>query len=112
MKCILDFWKIEDVLKQAAYEYLKNAIEAHGGNFSWVDENGDFNEKIPAPVVAVNLDSGPCDMKIRTLSVDDGIIECEAEDNEFGQVSDLAISDIVSAGQIQFLIEAIPEPQK
>lgn len=111
MKCILDFWKIEDVLKQAAYEYLKNAIEAHGGFFSWVDENGEFDEEKPAPVVAVNLDSGPCDMKIRTLSVDDGIIECEAEDNEFGQVSDLAISDIVSAGQIQFLIEAIPEPE-
>ena len=50
-------------------------------------------------------------MKIRFLSLNDGIIDCEAEDNEYGQVSDLAISDIVSAGQMQFLIEAIPEPK-
>jgi hypothetical protein len=48
-------------------------------------------------------------MKIRSLSVEDGVITCEAEDNEFGQVSELAISEIVSAGQIQSLIEAIPE---
>ena len=111
MKCIVDFWKIENALKDAAYECLKTTIEAHGGSFSWVDENGDFRTDICAPVVAANLDCGPTDMKIRSLTLDDGIIDCEAEDNEYGQVSDLAISDIVSAGQMQFLIEAIPEPE-
>ena len=111
MKCILDFWKIENTLKAAAYEYLKNAIKAHGGSFSWVDENGDFREDITAPVVAAFLDCGPTDMKIRSLAIEDDEITCMAEDNEYGQESELAISDIVSAGQIQFLIEAIPEPK-
>ena len=111
MKCVLDFWKIEETLKSAAYEYLKAAIEAHGGSFSWVNENGDFSEDICAPVVAVNLDSGPCDMKIRSLTIEDGEINCIAEDNEFGQVTELAISDIVSAAHIQFIINYLPEPQ-
>lgn len=111
MKCIVDFWKIENALKETAYDYLKTVIEAHGGKFSWVNENGDFRTDISAPIVAAFLDCGPTDMKIRFLSLNDGIIDCEAEDNEYGQVSDLAISDIVSAGQMQFLIEAIPEPK-
>lgn len=112
MKCVLDFWKIEETLKAAAYEYLKAAIEAHGGSFSWVDENGCFNKDICAPVVAANLDSGVCDMKIRSLTIEDNEIVCMAEDNEFGHVEELTISDIVSAGHIQFIIEYLPEPTK
>lgn len=109
MKCIVDFWKIENALKETAYDYLKTVIKAHGGKFSWVNENGDFRTDISAPIVAAFLDCGPTDMKIRSLSVEKGVITCEAEDNEFGQVSELEISEIVSAGQIQSLIEAIPE---
>ena len=112
MKCVLDFWKLEQVLKECAISYLKDAVEAHGGLFSWVDENGDFRDDICAPVVAAFLDCGPTDMKIRSLTVEDGLISCMAEDNEFGQVEELTLSDIVSAGQIQFIIEAIPEPSK
>ena len=109
MKCVLDFWKIEQALKEAAIEYLKNAIEAHGGSYSWVNEDGKCDDA--APVVAAFLDQGPTDMKIRSLNIDGCLIECMAEDNEWGGVTELALSDIVYSGQIQFIIEALPEPE-
>ncbi len=110
MKCVLDFYKIEETLKAAAIEYLKQALEAHGGFFSWLDDNEMFREDICAPVVACNLDSGPCDMKIRCLSVDGNDIDCIAEDDQFGGITELELSDIVSSSHIQSIIEYLPAP--
>lgn len=112
MKCFVDFYKIEKVLMETAIEYLKGAIVAHGGSFSWIDENGDFRKDIETPVVAANLDCGPGDYKIRSLVLDKNWLSCEAEDNECGSVIGLDLTDIVSADHIQCIIEALPEPTK
>ena len=112
MKCFVDFYKIEEVMMGSAIEYLKGAIEAHGGSFSFIDENGDFRNDINTPVVAANLDLGPADYNIRSRVIDKGWLSCEAEDNDCGCIVGLNLTDIVSAYHIQCIIESLPEPTK
>ena len=113
MKCT-DFYKREEELKRIAIHELRNAVNAHGGKFQWVeDEDGNITDGSERPCVCVLFDSGPEDVTISEVSYDDengwrfiGETTKWSEDVSFTDPF-----DICSAFHIQTVTEMIPETE-
>ena len=106
---MIDFTRIEWALLEAAYEYLIVVVKKHGGYVSWVDEDGDFRGDIEIPIVAAYLDDGVADLRIRSITLQDGELIIYSETRDYYEKTRLVMDDFVSASQIQHIIEAIPE---
>lgn len=108
MKCT-DAWLFERALRNHMVAELRQAIEAHGGSYSWYSEEEEEFVQDP-PIVMCNRDwgGGPADVKVRRVWIDDsGYMSIEAEENEFGDEVDISLDDVV-AFHIAYIIEAIP----
>lgn len=112
MKCT-DAWVYERALRNHMVAELRQAIEAHGGSYSWYsEEDGEFIQD--PPIVMCNRDwgGGPTDVKVRKVWIDkSGYMYIEAEENEFGYEVDISFDDIV-AFHIAYIIEQIPVTDK
>ena len=73
MKCT-NFFTTENELKMKALDELAMAVKAHGGAFSFMNEDGEIMDD--APIIVVQLDSGPADITITSV-INDGIGTCK-----------------------------------
>jgi len=107
MKCT-DSWQLGKQLRNGMMEELVKAVQAHGGSYSWYnEETEEFSDD--APVVMCNHRyAGPVDVKIRRIYIDKwGCLNIEAVDDENG--GDIKISlDDIAPHHMSFIIEAIP----
>lgn len=109
MKCT-NFFTTENELKMKALDELAMAVKAHGGAFSFTNEDGEIMDD--APIIVVQLDSGPADITITSV-INDGLGRVNSfvgEDN-WGNVFRIHdfLYEIPSAVQIQMVTEAIPD---
>ena len=106
-----DFWEKEKELKTEAINELAKAIEAHGGKYVWCDEEGEVPEDADLPFCCVFLDSGPIDVKIKSIKHDEKGWWIEGETIDEWCPCDVSVDDlydISSASQIDNIIDAIP----
>lgn len=106
-----DFYnKLEEIKRQEQRE-LKEALKAHGGSYSWCNEESGVLEDT-FPCIAVNLnaiDPTPTDIAVRSVYLNHVDYLCfEGEDNCCGDIIEFC-SDDVFAGHIAYIIEMIPE---
>ena len=106
-----DFYnKVKEIKRQEQRE-LKEALKAHGGRYSWYNE--DYEEFVEEyPCIAVNANTAfpnPTDIDIRAVSVDkDGKLWFEGEDKEWGNEVNFCADDVF-AGHLGYIIDLIPE---
>ena len=106
-----DFYsKVKEIKRQEQRELIE-ALKAHGGRYSWYNE--DYEEFVEAyPCIAVNPNTafpGPTDVYIRAVSVDkNDRIWFEGEDTEYGNEVDFCADDVFT-GHLGDIIDLIPE---
>lgn len=113
MKCT-DFWEKQKDLKAIALEELKAAVKAHGGRYSWCDEDGDLLQDVEAPCVCVFFDSGPTDVIIKEVIRDEKgwWFSGEGTDEYAPEITFDDPYDICDAFSIQSITEKIPETEE
>lgn len=99
-------------LEHIEREELKRAVMAHGGEFRFFDENREELNGVDYPIImAGNPDwSSNVDCVITRVAVVDGVLEIYGYDKEYGWDGEMTLDDI-ALGQIEFIIEAIPETE-
>ena len=113
MKCT-DFWEKQKELKRLALHELGMAVDAHGGRYSWCDENGEIPQEVEVPCVCVFLDSGPTDVNIKEVIHDEKGLWISGESVDDYCPIDVTIDDpydICDAYSIQSITEKIPETE-
>lgn len=114
MKCT-DFWEKQKELKRMALLELGMAVDAHGGRYSWCDENGDIPQGVEVPCVCVFLDSGPTDVNIKEVIHDEKGFWISGESVNEWCPTDVTIDDpydICDAYSIQSITEKITETEE
>lgn len=79
-----NFYAMCDKIRKMEARELRLALEAHGGEFVWIDDENDEEELYNPPIILVNLNDGPMDVVIHKVWLNDGCIELLAFDNEWG----------------------------
>ena len=106
-----DFYcKVKEIKRQEQRE-LKEALKAHGGSYSWYNEDiQEFEREYPCVAVNLNgINPNPMDVDIRSISIDKHDDLCfKGEDKEWGNEVRFSADDIF-AGHIAYIIELIPE---
>lgn len=92
-----NFYAMCDKIRKMEARELHLALEAHGGEFVWINDENDEEELYDPPIILVNLN--------------DGCIELSAFDNEWGNQVDIELEDIVP-GHLAYLIEYMPITDK
>ena len=92
-----NFYAMCDKIRKMEARELHLALEAHGGEFVWINDENDEEELYDPPIILVNLN--------------DGCIELSAFDNEWGNKVDIELEDIVP-GHLAYLIEYMPITDK
>ena len=106
-----DFYnKVEEIKRQEQRELIE-ALKAHGGSYSWYNEDiQEFESEYPC--VAVNLNAinpNPTDVDIRSISINKHDDLCfKGEDKEWGNEVRFCADDVF-AGHIAYIIDLIPE---
>ena len=104
-----DFYALVRDIKRKEQQELRQALEAHGGSYSWWNSNtGDWENEYP--IVAVNVDNmcpEPMDIIIRSVFIVDGVFCFDAENKEYGHDVEVRASDFFP-GHLSFIIDYIP----
>lgn len=115
MKCT-DFYKKHRELDALARQELIAAVEAHGGEYVFIDaeaDDEDWREKAcgEAPVIMGSYKHADTytDHYVSRVKVTDGYLEIYGFSSEYGDPSDEDVIEMVATGQIQWIIELIPE---
>ena len=106
-----NFYAMCDKIRKMEARELHLALEAHGGEFVWINDENDEEELYDPPIILVNLNDGPMDVVIHKVWLNDGCIELSAFDNEWGNQVDIELEDIVP-GHLAYLIEYMPITDK
>lgn len=113
MKCTDTYYALQDIKRQEKDE-LVAAIKAHGGSYSWYDDEKDewLDDEERGPMVAAytlsNMCDRPSDITVRSVWLNkNGMLRIDAEESEYGNVVDVQWSDIF-VGHISYITEAIP----
>lgn len=97
-----DFYYLFKHVKQHVVDELKAAVKAHGGSYSWEDEDD-------CPIVAANPDTSepePLDVCIHGISFDTyGDLVFEATGKESGYEIDYLCADDIFAEHIGYIID-------
>lgn len=97
-----DFYYLFKHVKQHVIDELKAAVKAHGGSYSWEDEDD-------CPIVAANPDTSepePLDVCIHGISFDTyGDLVFEATGKESGYEIDYLCADDIFAEHIGYIID-------
>lgn len=80
-----NFYAMCDKIRKMEARELHLALEAHGGEFVWINDENDEEELYDPPIILVNLNDGSMDVVIHKVWLNDGCIELSAFDNEWGQ---------------------------
>lgn len=102
--------RLDDIKRQEIRE-LRQALEAHGGSYSWYnDVTGEWQENYP--IIPINYDGlypNPMDINIRSVSIDElGHLDFVGEEKEYCNLVDFNEHDIFT-GHISHITSAIPE---
>lgn len=103
-----DSWFLAKQLREKMLEELKRAVQAHGGSYSWYnEETEEFSDD--APIVMCNHRyAGPVDVKIKSLSIDKwGYLNIDAATNEYEDDIEISFNDI-TPGHFSYIIENMP----
>lgn len=110
-----DTWHVIQDIKRREKDELVRAIKAHGGSYSWYDDEKDewLDDEERGPMVVAytsySTTGKPTDVVIRSVWLDkNGMLMIDAEESEYGNVVDVEWSDIF-VGRIPYITEAIPE---
>lgn len=101
-----DFFRTIKRIKQHLTKELEAAVRAHGGSYTWEDED-------ECPIVAANperCDPDPLDICINSVSLDShGVLQFEATEKLSGyEISELSVDDIF-VEHLGFIIEYMEE---
>jgi len=91
-----NFYEHFQKIRAHIYKELEAALIAHGGSYSWEDEDG-YPDISNCPIVAANPDNAmpnPLDVDIIKLELDGGVIEVTAIEKEYGDEVELSLDDI------------------
>lgn len=102
-------WEIQAMKRHEVAE-LKLAIKAHGGSYSWWDEENGFQDDEDHPIIAVNVTGmfpNPTDVEIRRVEIVNDTLMLVGEDKETGCSVDFTADDIF-VGHIGYIIDLIP----
>ena len=108
-----DFYALVNDIKRKEQQELYRALEAHGGSYSWWNAKERCFCDDEYPIIAANVDGyypSPMDINVRSIFIEDGILNIIGESNEYGELIDLTI-DEVFAGHIEYIIDLIPETE-
>lgn len=108
-----DFCSLVHDIKCKEQQELCRALEAHGGSYSWWNTEEECFVEDEHPIIAVNVDSmfpNPIDVKIRSVSIDNGHLILIGEDKESGELVDFQAWDVF-AGHLGYIIGLIPDSE-
>ena len=104
-----DFFELEKRINQMEYDELYKAVEAHGGRYSWEE-----NEDDDPPIIAVNVDSccpNPDDIIVTEVFIEDGHLEIRGVDKTHENEVEFSTSDVF-AGHLSAIIGYIPDTEE
>lgn len=110
MKCT-DMYEFAKQIRNHSLSELELAIKAHGGSYSWYDEeNEEFQDDYPI-VMCNHRYAGPVDVNVKKIWIDEyGSLNIEAVTNEFYDDIDIDFGDI-APHHINYIIDHIPETE-
>lgn len=101
-----DFYSMVRCLKRMEYKELYDAVNAHGGSYTWNLGNTDSY-----PIIAVNLDGispSPVDVCVSKVYIDSkNNLQIKGVDKEYGNECDFSYYDVF-AGYLSYIIDYIP----
>lgn len=100
-----NFYAMCDKIRKQEARELRLALKAHGGEFTWIDN--DDEQLYQPPIILVNLNDGPLDVVVHKAWLDDDYIELLAYDNYWGSLINIELEDI-APGHLAYLIEYMP----
>lgn len=105
-----DFYsKVEEIKRQEQRELIE-ALKAHGGSYSWYnEETKEFADEYPC--IAVNVDGtfpNPTDVIIHSVSIYNNSLHFVGTDKDYGNSVDFEADDVF-AGHLSYIIDLIPE---
>lgn len=106
-----DFYNQIEAIKRKEQRELIEALKAHGGSYSWYNEDiQEFESEYPCVAVNLNgINPNPMDVDIRSISINKYDDLCfKGEDKEWGNEVRF-FADDVFAGHIAYIIDMIPE---
>ena len=106
-----NFYAMCDKIRKKKARELHLALEAHGGEFVWIDDENDEEQLYEPPIIMVNSNDGPMDVVVHKAWLDDGCIGLLTYDNEWGNRVDIEPEDI-APGHHAYLIEYMPVTDK
>ena len=106
-----NFYAMCDKIRKMEARELHLALEAHGGEFVWIDDENDEEQLYEPPIIMVNSNDGPMDVVVHKAWLDDGCIVLLTYDNEWGNRVDIEPEDI-APGHLAYLIEYMPVTDK
>ena len=62
-----NFYAMCDKIRKMEARELHLALEAHGGEFVWINDENDEEELYDPPIILVNLNDGPMDVVIHKV---------------------------------------------
>lgn len=103
-----NFYAMCDKIRIQEAQELHLALKAHGGEFTWIDDDNDEEQLYDPPIIMVNMNDGPMDVVIHKAWLnEDECLELSAFDNEWGYKKDIELEDI-APGHLAFLISHMP----
>lgn len=90
---------------------LKKAVMAHGGEFRFVNEDGEEIEGICAPIIMASGQdcNTSCDFIVSRVSVVNNILEIYGVEKEWGVEEEWL--GYIEAGHLHYIIDEIPETE-
>lgn len=105
-----DFYNIIQDIKHKEQQELKKALEAHGGSYSWWDEDKEGFIDGEYPIIAANICGclpGPIDLEVMKVYVENNYLTIIGQNKETGETIEIDPYDAF-AGHISYVIELIP----
>lgn len=106
-----NFYAMCDKIRKQEARELHSALNAHGGEFTWIDDDNDEEQLYNPPIIMANLNSGPTDIVIHKAWLDDDCIELLGFDNELDEQIEFELEDI-APGHLAYLIGHMPITDK
>lgn len=105
-----DFYNIVQDIKRKEQQELKEALKAHGGSYSWWDEDKEDFIDEEYPIIAVNICGcfpGPIDLEVMKVCIENNYLTIIGQDREVSEIIEIDPYDVFT-GHISYIIELIP----
>lgn len=104
-----DFYSLYQEIQKREYAELAEAVKAHGGSFSFIDELDE--DDLPVVMASRYEDDGYSDYIVTEVKLGSKYINIFGY-KKYGYEEDTDVLEFVANGHLEYIIDAIPETEE